>query len=107
MEQKVFCIQIFLQQALYHKLTDISCLAWGFAQVFSFNPKATAASSWFLNDYSAQFIMTVVASTSALLLCHCYAPLRDAMTHTDYPAEIHTTLISHFSSRFLLVDPLN
>lgn len=50
---------------------------------------------------SAHFSMAVVASTSALLLSHCCAPLRDAMTHTDYPAEIHIMLISHFSSCFL------
>lgn len=50
---------------------------------------------------SAQFSMTAVASTFALLLSHCRAPLRDAMTHTDYPAEIHIMLISHFSSCFL------
>lgn len=49
-QQKVFCIQIFPQQALYHKLTDISFLAGSFVQVFSLNPKATAASPRFLND---------------------------------------------------------
>lgn len=103
--RRCFVFRFFSNRHFTKKLTDISFLAGGFVQVFSLNPKAIVSSSWFLNNYSAQIIVTLVASASAFLLSHCCAPLRDAMTLTDYLAEIHTTLISHFSSCFFLVDP--